>query len=56
MVFGGVMGTVSGVSAALASINPKLVPYGALTATFYTGIAAILCPSVFYPLLKWILV
>jgi len=55
MVFGGVMGTVSGVSAALASINPKLVPYGALTATFYTGIAAILCPSVFYPILKWIL-
>lgn len=55
MVFGGVMGTVSGVSAALASINPKLVPYGALTATFYTGIAAILCPSVFYPFLKWIL-
>lgn len=56
MVFGGVMGTVSGVSAALASINPKLVPYGALTATFYTGIAAILCPSVFYPILKWILI
>lgn len=55
MVFGGVMGTVSGVSAALASINPKLVPYGALTATFYTGIAAILCPSVFYPILQWIL-
>jgi malonate transporter MadM subunit len=55
MVFGGVMGTVSGVSAALASINPKLVPYGALTATFYTGIAAILCPSVLYPFLKWIL-
>jgi malonate transporter MadM subunit len=54
MVFGGVMDTVSGVSAELASINPKLVPYGALTATFYTGIAAILCPSVFYPFLKWI--
>ncbi|MEY2595467.1 MAG: hypothetical protein RL634_990 [Bacteroidota bacterium] len=55
MVFGGVMGTVSGVSAAMASINPKLVPYGALTATFYTGIAAILCPSVFYPILKWLM-
>ena len=55
MVFGGVMGTVSGVSAALASINTKLVPYGALTATFYTGIAAILCPSVFYPILQWLL-
>lgn len=55
MVFGGVMGTVSGVSAALASIDTKLVPYGALTATFYTGIAAILCPSVFYPLLKTII-
>ena len=55
MVFGGVMGTVSGVSAAMASINPKLVPYGALTATFYTDIAAILCPSVFYPILKWLM-
>lgn len=55
MVFGGVMGTVSGVSAALASINPKLIPYGALTATFYTGIAAILCPTVFYPILKWLM-
>lgn len=55
MVFGGVMGTVSGVSAALASIDTKLVPYGALTATFYTGIAAILCPSVFYPVLKMLM-
>lgn len=35
MVFGGVMGTVSGVSAALASINPKLVPYGALRNFLY---------------------
>ncbi|MEY2587043.1 MAG: hypothetical protein RLY11_892 [Bacteroidota bacterium] len=52
MVFGGIMGTTSGVSAGLAATDMKLVPYGAITATFYTGTAAILCPSVFYPVLK----
>src|SRR3954462_301019 len=37
MVFGGLMGTVSGVSAGLAATDRRLVPYGALTATFHTG-------------------
>lgn len=48
MVFGGMMGTTSGVAAGLAATDPKLVPYGALTATFYTGLGALLCPSILY--------
>lgn len=55
MVFGGLIGTTSGVSAGLAATDPKLVPYGALTATFYTGVGALLCPSVFYVLLQFVL-
>lgn len=48
MVFGGMMGTTSGVAAGLAATDPKLVPYGALTATFYTGLGCLLCPSILY--------
>ncbi|MFM7223248.1 MAG: malonate transporter subunit MadM [Bacteroidota bacterium] len=48
MIYGGIMGTTSGVAAGLAATDPKLVPYGALTATFYTGLACLLCPSVLY--------
>jgi len=52
MVFGGLMGTTSGVAGGLAATDPKLVPYGALTATFYTGAGCLLCPSLFYFLLR----
>lgn len=52
VVFGGLIGTTSGVAAGLAATDPKLVPYGALTATFYTGLGCLLCPSVFYFVLK----
>ncbi len=52
MVFGGLMGTTSGVSAGLAATDPELVPYGAMTATFYTGLGCLLCPSVLYFLVK----
>lgn len=55
MVFGGLIGTTSGVAAGLAATDPRLVPYGALTATFYTGIGALLCPTVFYFVVKAIL-
>ena len=48
MIFGGLMGTTSGVAAGLAATDPKLVPYGAMTATFYTGLGCLLCPSVLY--------
>ena len=55
MVFGGMIGTTSGVAAGLAATDPKLVPYGAMTATFYTGIGVLLCHSVFYLLMKYLL-
>lgn len=55
MVFGGLIGTTSGVAAGLAATDPKLVPYGALTATFYTGIGVLLCPSIFYFIVSGIL-
>jgi malonate transporter MadM subunit len=48
MVFGGLAGTVSGVSAGLAATDRRLVPYGALVATFHTGIGCFLGPSVLY--------
>lgn len=52
IVFGGLIGTTSGVTAGLAATDPKLVPYGALTATFFTGLGCLLCPSLFYFILK----
>ena len=52
VVFGGLIGTTSGVAAGLAATDPKLVPYGAMTATFYTGLGCLLCPTVFYFVLK----
>jgi malonate transporter MadM subunit len=52
MVYGGLMGTTSGVTGGLAATDPKLVPYGAMTSTFYTGLGCLLCPSVFYLLVK----
>jgi malonate transporter MadM subunit len=48
MIYGGIIGTTSGVTAGLAAVDTKLVPYGALTATFYTGLGCLLCPSVLY--------
>ncbi len=55
MIFGGLAGTTSGVAAGLAATDPKLVPYGAITATFYTGLGCLLCPSVFYVVLQWVM-
>lgn len=48
MIFGGLMGTTSGVAGGLAATDPRLVPYGAMTATFYTGLGCLLGPSVFF--------
>jgi malonate transporter MadM subunit len=55
MSYGGLMGTTSGVSAGLAATDPKLVPYGAVTATFYSGLGCLICPSVFYLILEYFL-
>ena len=48
LIYGGLMGTTSGVAGGLAATDPKLVPYGAMTATFYTGAGCLLAPSVLY--------
>lgn len=48
MIYGGLMGTTSGVAGGLAATDPKLVPYGAMTATFYTGVGCLLAPSILY--------
>lgn len=48
MVIGGMAGTTSGTMAGLTALDPKLVPYGAMTATFYTGLGCLLCPSILY--------
>lgn len=48
IVYGGLMGSTSGVAAGLAATDPKLVPYGAMTATFYTGLGCLLAPSALY--------
>ena len=52
MAFGGLMGTVSGVAGGLAATDPKLVPYGALTATFHTGIGCLVGPSLFFLIVR----
>lgn len=54
VVFGGLLGTTSGVVAGLAATDSKLVPYGALTATFYTGLGCLLCPSLFFVIVRLI--
>jgi len=47
-VYGGLMGTTSGTAAGLAATDPRLVPYGAMTATFYTGFGYLVVPSLGY--------
>ena len=52
MIYGGLMGTTSGVAGGLAATDPKLVPYGAMTATFYTGIGCLLAPSLLFMIVR----
>lgn len=54
MIFGGILGTTSGVTAGLAATDPKLVPYGAMTATFYTGLGTLMCPSILFVIMRFI--
>ena len=51
MAYGGLMGTTSGVAGGLAATDKRLVPYGAMTATFYTGLGCLMGPSVIYLML-----
>ncbi|WP_446450509.1 malonate transporter subunit MadM [Tuanshanicoccus lijuaniae] len=52
MVYGGLVGSTSGVAGGLATVDPELVPYGAMTATFYTGLGSLLCPSIGYMIIN----
>ncbi len=52
MIYGGVMGSVSGVTAGLAATDRRLIPYGALTSTFHTGLGCLLCPSLFFLIVR----
>jgi len=45
MIFGGLLGTTSGVAGGLAATDERLVPYGAMTATFFTGLGCLVGPS-----------
>jgi len=54
LIYGGLMGTTSGVAAGLAATDPKLVPYGAMTATFYTGLGCLLAPSILFLVIKFL--
>lgn len=55
MVYGGLMGTTSGVAGGLAATDPKLVPYGAMTATFYTGVGCLLAPSLLFLIVRTVI-
>ncbi len=48
MAYGGLMGTTSGVAGGLAATDKRLVPYGAMTATFFSGLGCLMGPSVLY--------
>lgn len=48
IAYGGLMGTTSGVAGGLAATDKRLVPYGAMSATFYTGLACFVGPSIVY--------
>ncbi|MFT5325242.1 MAG: malonate transporter MadM subunit [Planctomycetaceae bacterium] len=52
LIFGGLMGTTSGVAGGLAATDRELVPYGAMTATFYTGLGCLLGPSVIFLVIR----
>lgn len=54
MVFGGTLGTHSGVAAGLAATDPALVPYGLMAATFYTGLGCLLGPSLFFFVVRFV--
>lgn len=48
VIFGGLMGTSSGVAGGLAATDERLVPYGCLTAAFYTALGCLLGPSLMF--------
>ncbi|MFC1558765.1 malonate transporter subunit MadM [candidate division KSB1 bacterium] len=55
VIYGGLMGTTSGVAAGIGAVDPKLVPYGAMPATFYTGLGCLAVPSLFFLIMRGLL-
>ena len=55
VIFGGLMGTSSGVAGGLAATDAKLVPYGCLTAAFYTALGCLLGPSLLFFIMRTIM-
>ena len=55
MIYGGLVGSTSGISAGLAATDASLVPYGTMVATFYSGLGCLLCPSLLYAITKLII-
>ncbi len=55
MIFGGLIGSTSGTAGGLAAVDAKLVPYGAMVATFYTGLGCLLTPTIFTAVLRMIM-
>lgn len=53
MIYGGLMGVTSGVAGGLGTTDPKLVPYGAMTPTFYTGVVCLLAPSLLFMMVRF---
>lgn len=52
MIMGGIIGTTSGTVGGLASTDKELVPYGALTATFATGLGTLIAPSIGFVIIR----
>lgn len=52
MIFGGLLGTTSGVAGGLAATDERLVPYGAMTATFFTGLGCLVGPSLAFLVIR----
>ena len=52
MAYGGMMGSISGVTAGLGAVNPRLIPYGALVCTFHTGFGCLVCPSILFLMVR----
>ena len=49
------IGSTSGTAGGLAAVDAKLVPYGAMVATFYTGLGCLLTPTIFTAVLRMIM-
>ena len=50
MLYGGMLGSTSGVAAGLMAVDDSLVPYGTLATSFYMGVGCLLCPTILYSL------